>query len=146
MGTFRHICWTGRKGRRGCCALRYEILQMVVQNMTRMCTHHAMELAPFVALRPTSRVLGLARAELAEVLCSLGRHVGEEFHLRAMVKKKVSERAKTTQQENTQCGRSIIYLDTPERLACSIVEVVSEISLLFDWLLEWWKQWTRLLR
>jgi len=40
-----------------------------------------MELAAFVALRPALRVLGLAGAELAEVLGGPGDFVGEELHL-----------------------------------------------------------------
>ena len=40
-----------------------------------------MEFATFVALRSTLRVLGLAGAELAKVLCGLGHDIGEQFHL-----------------------------------------------------------------
>ena len=42
-------------------------------------TYHAVESAALVALRPALRALGLARAELAEVLGRLGGDVGEEF-------------------------------------------------------------------
>ena len=40
-----------------------------------------MKLAPFVALRPTLRIFGLASAKLAKVLRSPGREVGEKLHL-----------------------------------------------------------------
>ena len=40
-----------------------------------------MELAAFVALRLPPAVLGLARAELAEILRSLWDYISEQFHL-----------------------------------------------------------------
>lgn len=40
-----------------------------------------MELAPLVPLRLASAVLGLARAELAKVLCSPGHDILEQFNL-----------------------------------------------------------------
>jgi hypothetical protein len=40
-----------------------------------------MELAAFVALRLSSVVLGLTRAELAKVLCCLGDDIFEQLHL-----------------------------------------------------------------
>jgi hypothetical protein len=46
-------------------------------------THDTVELAPLVALRPAQVVLGLAGAELAEVLGGLGDYVGEELELDA---------------------------------------------------------------
>ena len=42
-----------------------------------------MEFAALVALWPAERVLGLAGAELTEVLCGAGDDVVEEFHLDA---------------------------------------------------------------
>jgi len=42
-----------------------------------------MKFSPFVSLRPTEMVLGLARAKLAEVLCRLGDDVVEQLHLDA---------------------------------------------------------------
>lgn len=42
-----------------------------------------MELGPLVALRSPLSILGLARAELAEVLGGARRDVGEEFHFDA---------------------------------------------------------------
>lgn len=42
-------------------------------------THDAVELGALVALRPAVGALGLARAELAEVLCRLGADVVEEL-------------------------------------------------------------------
>lgn len=42
-----------------------------------------MEPAAFVTLWPAEMILGLARAELAEVLGRLGHDVGEELHLDA---------------------------------------------------------------
>lgn len=42
-----------------------------------------MEFAPFVALRSPLRVLGLAGAELPEVLGRFGCRVGEELHFDA---------------------------------------------------------------
>ena len=43
--------------------------------------YHTMEFATFVTLRSTLRVLGLAGAELAEVLCCSGYGIGEEMDL-----------------------------------------------------------------
>lgn len=42
--------------------------------------YHPVELGPFVALGSALRVLRLARTELAEVLRSSRRDVGEELH------------------------------------------------------------------
>lgn len=46
-------------------------------------TYHAVELGPLVTLGFTVGVLGLAGAELAEVLCGAGSFVREEFHFHA---------------------------------------------------------------
>lgn len=43
-------------------------------------SYHSVELATFVALGLPFRVLGLASAKLAEVLCRLGSCVGKELH------------------------------------------------------------------
>lgn len=46
-------------------------------------THDAVELATLIPLRPAEVVLGLARAELAEVLGGLGHYIGKELELDA---------------------------------------------------------------
>lgn len=40
-----------------------------------------MEFGSLVALRPALSIFAFARAELTEILSSLGHDVGEEFHL-----------------------------------------------------------------
>jgi hypothetical protein len=40
-----------------------------------------MKLATLITLRPTLRILSLARAELAKILCGLWSHVCKELHL-----------------------------------------------------------------
>jgi len=42
-----------------------------------------MKLATLITLRPTLRILSLACAELAEILCGLWSHVRKELHLDA---------------------------------------------------------------
>jgi len=49
----------------------------------RTITHYAVELAALVALRSSLGVLGLACAELSEVLGCLGGYVCEELHFDA---------------------------------------------------------------
>lgn len=44
-------------------------------------TYDPVELAAFIALRPSLRILVLTRAVLAKVLSGFGCDVGEEFHL-----------------------------------------------------------------
>lgn len=48
-----------------------------------LVAYDAVELAPFVALRKAPRILGLASAVLAEILCGAGDDVGEELNLDA---------------------------------------------------------------
>ncbi len=47
--------------------------------VVRSVTHDSVELAALVTLRLTSVVLGFARAELSEILCSSGDNILEQL-------------------------------------------------------------------
>jgi hypothetical protein len=58
-------------------------MKMAIDMSDSPPTYHAVKSTPLIPLRPPLRILGLARTELAKVLCRLGHHIGEQLHLNA---------------------------------------------------------------